>query len=92
MKKMKAFTLVEIMIIVAILSLLIAIGVPGFLQARNKSRLNTDKANLKSITDNIAAYGVNENELPDSIVRLWPSVSSTSDSSSYIRRQLFVQH
>jgi prepilin-type N-terminal cleavage/methylation domain-containing protein len=88
-KKMKAFTLVEIMIVVAILGLLIAIGVPGFLQARNKGRINTEKANLKAISDNIASYGVNERKMADSIVRLWPSTTSLASANSYIRRQLF---
>ncbi len=84
----QGFTLVEIMIVVAILGLLIAIGVPGFLTARNKGRMNTEKANLKAVSDNISSYGVNEKQLPDDIVRLWPSNSTSAESSSYIRRQL----
>lgn len=84
----KGFTLVEIMIVVAILGLLVAIGVPGFLQARNKSRLSAEKANLKAISDNIASYGVNETEPVDEIVRLWPNTSTTADPNSYIRKQL----
>ena len=84
----QGFTLVEIMIVVAILGLLIAIGVPGFLTARNKGRVNTEKANLKAVTDNIASYGVNEKQSADDIVRLWPSNTSSADASSYIRRQL----
>ena len=84
----KGFTLVEIMIVVAILGLLVAIGVPGFLQARNKSRLSTEKANLKAISDNIASYGVNETEPVDAIIRLWPNSSTNADPNSYIRKQL----
>ncbi|MBN2144966.1 MAG: prepilin-type N-terminal cleavage/methylation domain-containing protein [Candidatus Aureabacteria bacterium] len=88
MRKIKGFTLVEIMIVVAILGLLIAIGVPGFLTARNKSRNRTEGANLKAIADNIASYGVNERQSVDVILRLWPSASTISDPGSYIRRQL----
>lgn len=84
----KGFTLVEIMIVVAILGLLVAIGVPGFLTARNKSRLSTEKANLKAISDNIASYGVNERSSADDIIRLWPSVSTAADANSYVRKQL----
>jgi prepilin-type N-terminal cleavage/methylation domain-containing protein len=88
-KRMHAgFTLVEIMIVVAILGLLIAIGVPGFLQARNKGRNKTELANLKAITDNISTYAVNENQALDDIVRLWPGNSILSDPNSYIRKQL----
>lgn len=84
----KGFTLVEIMIVVAILGLLVAIGVPGFLQARNKSRASTEKANLKAISDNIASYGVNETKEVDEIIRLWPTASTLADPNSYIRKQL----
>jgi prepilin-type N-terminal cleavage/methylation domain-containing protein len=34
----KGFTLVEIMIVVAIIGILVAIAVPGFINARNQSR------------------------------------------------------
>lgn len=84
----KGFTLVEIMIVVAILGLLIAIGVPGFLTARNKSRKSAEKANLKAIADNIASYAVNETDDVDDIIRLWPANSTDADPESYIRRQL----
>lgn len=87
-KKMRAFTLVEIMIVVAILGLLIAIGVPGFLTVRNKGRFSAEKANLKAVSDNIASYGVNETKAADDIIRLWPSTSGVASASSYIRKQL----
>lgn len=85
----KGFTLVEIMIVVAILGLLVAIGVPGFLIARNKSYSRTELANLKAINDNIASYAVSEGRVVDIIERLWPADSIMSDPDSYIRRQLF---
>ena len=88
LRKLRGFTLVEIMIVVAILGLLIAIGVPGFLTARNKGRVHTSIANLKAINDNIANYGVNEADNLDSIIRLWPADSVLSHPGSYIRRQL----
>jgi len=84
----KGFTLVEIMIVVAVLGLLVAIGVPGFLNARNKSRLSVELANLKSINDNISLYGVNTGGILDNIQRLWPSSSTICDAGSYIRKQL----
>ncbi|EKD28726.1 MAG: hypothetical protein ACD_79C00232G0001, partial [uncultured bacterium] len=42
------FTLIEIMIVVAILGMLIAIGVPGYLTSRNRSRAHTEIAHLKA--------------------------------------------
>ena len=45
----KSFTLVEIMIVVAIIGLLAAIAVPSFLTARNTSRKNACTSNLRQI-------------------------------------------
>ncbi|MCG3176352.1 MAG: Type II secretion system protein G [Candidatus Omnitrophica bacterium] len=45
----KGFTLVEIMIVVAIIGLLAAIAVPNFVQARNTSRANACVNNLRII-------------------------------------------
>ena len=45
----RAFTLVEIMIVVLIIGILMAIAVPNFVKARNSSRMNTCIANLKQV-------------------------------------------
>jgi prepilin-type N-terminal cleavage/methylation domain-containing protein len=48
-KRNRAFTLVEIMIVVLIIGILMAIAVPNFVKARESSRKQTCISNLKQI-------------------------------------------
>jgi prepilin-type N-terminal cleavage/methylation domain-containing protein len=49
MKKNQGFTLVEIMIVVAIIGLLAAIAIPSFVKARNTSQQNACINNLRIV-------------------------------------------
>src|SRR5436189_4733000 len=54
------FTLVEIMIVVAIIGLLAAIAIPNFIKARESSQKNTCIANLKQIDGAKASWALEQ--------------------------------
>ncbi len=57
----KGFTLVEIMIVVAIIGLLAAIAVPNFIQARNAARSSTCINNLRLIDSAKEQFAIENN-------------------------------
>jgi len=61
MKEKAGFTMVELMIVVAIISVLASIIMPKFTGARNKSKLEACKGNLKHIAIAIEMYGNDNN-------------------------------
>ena len=59
--KRKGFTLVEIMIVVAIIALLAAIAVPGFLRARKRSQATRILNDLRMIDSAVDQYAIETN-------------------------------
>ena len=77
MKKMnkKGFTLVEIMIVVAIIGLLAAIGIPSFTKARDNSRAKACVNNLRMI----AAGGEQH------MMEVNATIYTTTEAAAYIK-------
>jgi prepilin-type N-terminal cleavage/methylation domain-containing protein len=59
--RQSAFTLVEIMIVVAIIALLAAIAVPGFLRARKRSQASRIINDLRLIDSAVDQYAIETN-------------------------------
>src|SRR5438067_8200806 len=61
-KRRGGFTLVEIMIVVAIIALLASIAVPGFLRARKRSQATRILNDLRLIDNAIDQYAIENNK------------------------------
>ena len=73
------FTLVEIMIVVAIIALLAAIAVPNFLRARKRSQATRILEDLRMIDSAIDQYAIETNKTSGNAV-------SWSDIQSYLKQ------
>jgi prepilin-type N-terminal cleavage/methylation domain-containing protein len=83
--KRAGFTLVEIMIVVAIIALLAAIAVPGFLRARKRSQASKILNDLRMISGAIDQYAIENSKKSDDTVLV-------TDWTKYIKKdtQLYV--
>ncbi len=67
-RKHAGFTLVEIMIVVAIIALLAAIAVPGFLRARKRSQASKILNDLRMIDAAVDQYAIETNRTTGFVV------------------------
>jgi prepilin-type N-terminal cleavage/methylation domain-containing protein len=78
-KSHKGFTLVEIMIVVAIIALLAAIAVPGFLRARKRSQASKILNDLRMIDSAVDQYSIETNRKTGDLV-------GVADWTSYVKK------
>jgi prepilin-type N-terminal cleavage/methylation domain-containing protein len=77
--KREGFTLVEIMIVVAIIALLAAIAVPGFLRARKRSQASRILNDLRLIDAAVDQYAIETNKVSGATV-------NTADWTAYLKK------
>ncbi|MCB9769179.1 MAG: prepilin-type N-terminal cleavage/methylation domain-containing protein [Candidatus Omnitrophica bacterium] len=58
------FTLIELLIVIAIILILIAIALPNFIEAQNRARVTTAKANQRGIQTALEAYQTDFRQYP----------------------------
>jgi prepilin-type N-terminal cleavage/methylation domain-containing protein len=85
-RRERGFTLVEIMIVVLIIGILLAIAVPSFMNARERSRTNACRSNLRQIQAAKEQWAMANNQGPTAsptqadlspdFIQNWPSCPS----------------
>jgi prepilin-type N-terminal cleavage/methylation domain-containing protein len=78
-RKHAGFTLVEIMIVVAIIALLAAIAVPGFLRARKRSQASKILNDLRMIDAAVDQYAIETNKKSNNPV-------AVTDWTNYLKK------
>ncbi|MEI7851591.1 MAG: prepilin-type N-terminal cleavage/methylation domain-containing protein [Kiritimatiellales bacterium] len=71
----KAFTLIEMLIVVAIIGLLAAIGIPSFTNARKSSETNIKAINVSSVNAAKEQWAVIENKAAGTAV-VWTNIAA----------------
>jgi prepilin-type N-terminal cleavage/methylation domain-containing protein len=75
----RGFTLVEIMIVVAIIALLAAIAVPGFMRARKRSQATRILNDLRIIDNAVDQYAIETNRTTGATV-------GVADWTTYVKK------
>jgi len=60
----RAFTLIELLIVVAIIAILAAIAVPNFLEAQTRAKVSRCVADMRSVITGLESYSVDNNSYP----------------------------
>jgi len=85
----KAFTLIELLIVVAIIAILAAIAVPNFIEAQTRSKVGRAKNDLRTISVAMETYQVDCNLYPwrpDNVPTSWvfPYTNPRYNASDYL--------
>src|SRR5712672_1014755 len=78
-KRRGGFNIVEIMIVVAIIALLAAIAVPGFLRARKRSQASRIINDLRLIDSAVDQYAIETNKTSGAVV-------AVTDWTNYLKK------
>lgn len=63
--RISAFTLIELLIVVAIIAILAAIAVPNFLEAQVRAKISRVKSDMRTVGTGMESYFVDNNSYPN---------------------------
>lgn len=80
----RGFTLIELMIVVAIIGILAAVAVPNFIDATDEAKAARIQADLSTIGSAVELYYVKHGSYPTALSEL---VTASDGSSGYLRSE-----
>lgn len=80
-----AFTLIELLIVVAIIGILAAVAVPNFLNAQMRAKVARVEGDVKTIKDALVMYQLDRQDLPNWITFGWyPAYAQLTTPVAYM--------
>ncbi|MGI8908158.1 MAG: type II secretion system protein [Candidatus Sumerlaeaceae bacterium] len=71
-RRVRAFTLIELLMVVAIIAILAAIAIPNFLEAQTRAKVSRAKADMRTIMTALEAYRVDATAYPEDYAATTP--------------------
>ncbi len=92
MKSQRAFTVIELLIVVAIIALLAAIAVPNFLEAQTRAKASAAFADMRTMAVAVECYRVDWNGYPldGAILRTGQMIYPTQNPSDVANAHVFA--
>jgi len=78
------FTLLELLLVLAILVVIGGIALPNFMGAGQEARINTTKVQLDSLKQSIQMYQIRMNSLPESLEALRDGPSDAAQKAKWV--------
>lgn len=88
----RAFTLIELLIVVAIIAILAAIALPNFLEAQTRAKISRTAADLRTMATAIDTYALDWNRHPmdGAVLQNYTTVFPTGNPSDAANRTKFA--